>query len=608
MALKKRYLTMLFLTLAYALPACAQNASKDRLQDLQSEMYRLFYTNDSLKLRETIEQLKKACQETGNEQLFYRAWANNAIYESLHQRRTHGLEICREIEKYAKGQESIYGQYAALHTFGTVYHQMRDYENAEKNFKDAADFLHKHMPEESAAADYIELVLLSVNGYRDVAKGMAYAEKALQEPNISAQHRLRALTMLCQMEGEKVNPNREVFNGYYHERQLVLQGTVPDRANNAVNMLYELVNGNYDRAMVLSDSLSTIDQRIYAKARIYHLTGDNDRAYEMMLLHKSVTDSINQAERNGLLSEYIVQLNNERLELKNKELEEQNETLRNRLIYTVIAMFVIFLTMGSYHVVKRLRKHNALLDKAHKEEMEARLAEEEIRKQVEKELDVKREFLSNIAQELRTPLNPITGFSDILATPNFELGEEERQMMSEHIKENSKLLTGIIDNMIELSLYESKSSLPRTDVVSPNVIAQNAVDYGKTRVKPGVEIGLFSNISNQLTIMSDMTAVGNVLRRLVDNAAKYTERGGITINCYETAGTVKFTVTDTGPGVPPEKAGRIFDPITQSGTDVRSTGMGLAICLRIAKLLGGSLELDKNYKKGSRFVFEIPKA
>ena len=82
-----------------------------------------------------------------------------------------------------------------------------------------------------------------------------------------------------------------------------------------------------------------------------------------------------------------------------------------------------------------------------------------------KELDVKREFVNNIAQELRSPLNPITGFSDILADSSIELQPEEREMMSTHIKENSKVLTNLIDNMIELSLYESKNSLPNKRVI-----------------------------------------------------------------------------------------------------------------------------------------------
>ena len=372
-------------------------------------------------------------------------------------------------------------------------------------------------------------------------------------------------------------------------------------------MLYYYVNGDYQRALDYSDSLSTPDQVTYAKARIYHTLGDDVRAYRQMLAYKSVKDSMNMAERTGLLSDYIVQLNSERLSLQNMELERQNAKLRNWFVLTLIALIIALIVMVSTYVVRRLRTQNALLGKAHQEEKQARIAEETARKRAEKEVAVKRDFMTNVAKELRSPLNPITGFSDILAATDIELSPEEREMMSQHIKENSKLLTNIIDRMVELSFYESAEMLPKEDVFSPNVLCQNAFDYANMhQKKEGVEIIYRTELSDSLTIRSDFQDVDKVVRELVGNACKFTDEGAILLLCQEKDGYVRFIVSDTGSGITSERSKNIFDPFAELGKGEKATGMGLAICKRIAKLLDGRIWLDETCKKGSRFIFEIP--
>lgn len=600
----KRLLLILNLILNVSL------ANAAGLKELEREMYRLFYTNDSLTFREVVGKLKSECEASGDEQLYYKAWGNMAIFEATHQRRTNALQIAREMEGDARQKKSIFGQYTAIHVMGVVYHQMRDYDNAEKTFKEAIDFLHKNSPNASAAADYIELILISVNGRGDTDMGLAYAVEALDEPNVSIQHRLRVLTMLCQMEGEKANPDRNTFNKYYEERLQVKQGTVADRADKAVELLYNFVNGNYERALALSDSLSTPDQCIYEKGRIYHKMGDNHSAYIQMLKYKTVRDSMNMAERSGLLSEYIVQLNNERLEAKNRELEAQNERLVMAIVFMLGTAFVALLVWIVWKRVKltrKLRQDNAVLDKAHKQEHEARMIEHEERRKVEKELDVKREFLNTIGKELRSPLNPITGFSDILAAGEMTLSSEERELMSQHIKESSQALTSIIDNMIELSYYESKASLDKEEVFSPNLVCQNAIDYVNAHYdKPQLKLTFHSEFKDdKVTMKSDMQAVGKIIRQLLDNAMKFTDEGGVVLNCLARGNKIRFVVSDTGCGIEPEWRKHIFEPMMKSGGQVRSSGMGLAICSTIAKLLGGKIWLDDEYTKGCRFIFEL---
>lgn len=607
----KRHILTIVCSLLLPLSLLAQNTTSPKVAALQTEMYRLFYQEDSVALRKAIADLMEEAKKAGNDEVFYRAWGNLSVYESTHQRRTHALEIAREMGAYAQERKSVFGEYIAKHVIGTVYQQMRDYDNAEKTFKEAIDFLHQNAPGQSAAADYIELVLLSVNGHRDVKQGMEYAELVLKEPNVSDQHKMRVLTLLCELEGDKLRPNVEKFNSYYNQRLQARKGTPADDSETFVNLLYHYVNGHYEQALALTDSLPKQDQIDYCRGLIYHAMGEDGKAYEQMLAYKADRDSIYKAERTGLLSDYIVQLNNERLELKNKELEDKVGRLVVAIVIlsgTLLVALLMWFFWRRVKLTRKLRYENALLEEANQEEHEARVLEHKERRKAEKELDLKREFLNKLARQLRTPLNPITGFSNILASDNIQLSPEEREMMNEHIQEGTRRLTGIIDSMFELSFYESKSSLDKLDVFSPNLLCQNAIDNIKARnQKPNVEVHLHSTLKDKLTVKSDLQSVSKVIHHLLDNAVKYTDEGAVLLNCSEEERYIRFSVSDTGRGIDPLWHKHIFEPMVITSGSAKASGMDLAICKAIADLLGGRIWLDETYKNGSRFIFEIPK-
>lgn len=607
----KRHILTIVCSLLLPLSLLAQNTTSPKVAALQTEMYRLFYQEDSVALRKAIADLMEEAKKAGNDEVFYRAWGNLSVYESTHQRRTHALEIAREMGAYAQEHKSVFGEYIAKHVIGTVYQQMRDYDNAEKTFKEAIDFLHQNAPGQSAAADYIELVLLSVNGHRDVKQGMEYAELVLKEPNVSDQHKMRVLTLLCELEGDKLRPNVEKFNSYYNQRLQARKGTPADDSETFVNLLYHYVNGHYEQALALTDSLPKQDQIDYCRGLIYHAMGEDGKAYEQMLAYKADRDSIYKAERTGLLSDYIVQLNNERLELKNKELEDKVGRLVVAIVIlsgTLLVALLMWFFWRRVKLTRKLRYENALLEEANQEEHEARVLEHKERRKAEKELDLKREFLNKLARQLRTPLNPITGFSNILASDNIQLSPEEREMMNEHIQEGTRRLTGIIDSMFELSFYESKSSLDKLDVFSPNLLCQNAIDNIKARnQKPNVEVHLHSTLKDKLTVKSDLQSVSKVIHHLLDNAVKYTDEGAVLLNCSEEERYIRFSVSDTGRGIDPLWHNHIFEPMVITSGSAKASGMDLAICKAIADLLGGRIWLDETYKNGSRFIFEIPK-
>ncbi len=116
-----------------------------------------------------------------------------------------------------------------------------------------------------------------------------------------------------------------------------------------------------------------------------------------------------------------------------------------------------------------------------------------------------------------------------------------------------------------------------------------------------------SDVPDDYVIRSDGRRIQQVLVNYLSNACKHTEEGEIHLHCSATEhpGRLTFSVTDTGEGVPPEKADVIFNRFTKLNQFVQGSGLGLNICLTIANKLGGEVYLDKSYTDGARFVFII---
>ena len=588
------YLVVFFL---FGILSVQAQSSIKEIEELQTEMYKYFSTPEQEKFMEVTELLKNKSLEVNDEQTFYKAWGNQAIYLSNHDQRTKAMDVVKEMKQYAADHESHWGEYTALHVQGNVYLRMQNYASAEVSFMDAVELLHSYFPNESAAADYLELISIA-NRRSDIELGKKYGEKVLREPNLQPQHKIRAFSHLCQYA--YTEGNRERFNELYNEWKNLLHLTAGGSLESTVEVEYLIVNERYEEALAMCDQLP-IKTRGSIQAKIYHLLGDDTNAYKYLRQWNTTRDSINREDQANIFSEYIIQAQNERLENERLRLEDENNELRTRIyIILVIAVIIIsaILLYMRQRTVKNLRKDNKSLD-------DARQKAEKAHDEVQKALDLKREFLYNISQELRTPLNPITGMSDLLSDDDYQLQTEERVAMSQHIKDNSRLLTKMVDNMIELSFYESKVSLPMDQPISPNHICSQMVDTLKTNCPDNVGVFFETTLPDIVSITTNVECVDKVIKHLANNAFEHTTMGSVTICCSQQGDYVCISVEDTGTGVAPE----LIDPLSEmleTGNQAKIAGMGLKICLAILRLLNGRIYLDKKYIGGARFVIELP--
>jgi signal transduction histidine kinase/CheY-like chemotaxis protein len=226
----------------------------------------------------------------------------------------------------------------------------------------------------------------------------------------------------------------------------------------------------------------------------------------------------------------------------------------------------------------------------------------------------KSEFLANMSHEIRTPMTAVLGFSDILLmSPELSPGEQRDFLAG--IQKNGKALLALIDDILDLTRIEAdRLPLEKADCPLPQIIDDVIAAVQVQARQKGLSLDVEYQYPLPETIRTDRARLRQVLVNLVGNAVKFTGQGGvrIAIGCKRNAdgtGRMRFAVSDTGIGIPADKIGGLFQPFMQ--VDASSTrryggsGLGLALSRRLAKALGGDIEVTSQLGKGSTFTLTI---
>jgi len=217
-------------------------------------------------------------------------------------------------------------------------------------------------------------------------------------------------------------------------------------------------------------------------------------------------------------------------------------------------------------------------------------------------------FIQNVSHQIRTPLNIIMGFAQVLRESKGLLPEEEAKSITDMMRHNALMLDRMVTMLFDSSARGTTEELytNRNDEVSCNEIAQECVALTH-ELFPDLPIRFITDVSDDFCISTSHLYLMRSIRELLYNAGKYSDGKNISIRVTEMGSNVRFVVQDTGPGIDEEDACRLFDFFTKINDLSDGLGLGLALARRHICNLGGDMFFDLDYQDGCRFVIELPK-
>jgi signal transduction histidine kinase len=330
----------------------------------------------------------------------------------------------------------------------------------------------------------------------------------------------------------------------------------------------------------------------------------------------------NDSEEDQLL-EYQVLYDVSTLEANNADLEEQfalaeQKDHQRTIVISGIAIAILALVAGllfyAYRRTKRMSRHldenNRLLTN-----------ERDNLRRIQKELIAARDkakyadqhksdFINSISHEVSEPVDAIVGYSQLIVDSIEDNRRGVLDRFVQIIQLNAQLLRTLVNDVLDVAELENSRVMVKFKNVTLRELCEVSADTVRSRVPEGVKLTVepMEGCGDECSIDTDPTRAEQVIINLLTNAAKFTEKGSISVLYgIDTAEDVaKIVVEDTGSGIPAGKEQKIFERFYKGSQITQGIGLGLPICRLVSRLLGGSVDLDTTYTSGARFIFTLP--
>ncbi len=546
---------------------------------LRDSMRNAFNSGDSARFFPALNALQDYLLKQDDQHAYYTQRCNEIVFLMNRQRIFEAYKLARQLANELREKKLDKEMYMAYNMLGHLNRYCGNRETAKENFRQVIRMMEKAGYYESMPPIYMNIVNVSLSDDPEEARKML--EKAKEIAETYAPDRVFDIETRQTLSYFNSGDIPAFLEGYKKYREGVAEGKTSVHGRN-VDICYESLQGNVDKAVAMAyDALG--DEAHETATIIYERAGRWKDAYESLKKQTTAKDSVN----NVILSNSMQGF---RDEMTVYDIERQ--AARTRIITLgIIIILLLMLIMAFIYITFSRRRHMRQLKRAYEHALESD--------------KLKAAFIRNMSHEVRTPLNVIAGFAQVLANPDLSPDAAKRKEMAHIIEKNNYLITSQIDEMIELALNESAGDVTKDEHVGVNdILQQLAKEKGKF-VNDNVTINVCSNIDDGFFITTNRDMLKRAIVPLIDNAMKYTTKGTITLGASVTDDELKLTVEDTGCGIPEVEAEHIFERFVKLDTFKEGIGLGLPLCRVIIARLGGTISLDTNYKEGARFVIRL---
>ena len=579
------HLRHLFLTITISAVALVSQADTDYKQSLEyltlrDSVHRSFNDGDSARFFRAVTNLENYLLKQDDMHAYYTQRSNEIVFLMNRQKIFEAYLLATKMSKELREKKLDKEMYMAFNMMGHIYRYCGKKDLAKQCFEEVIRRMEMSGYPESMPPIYMNMVSVVMDDDPDEA--MRLLEKALSIAKETSPERVFDIEARRTQSYYNMGDKEKFLKGY----QDYLQGKAEGKTSvhgRTLDIYYQACTGHTDKAIELCKS--TLGNDSYGTmASIYEDAGRWEEAYKALQKEAMANDSINSI----ILSNSMEGIHNE---MDIYEAEHAADRNRIYMLTTIICLLLLLIGTLVYIVLSR-RHYMKQLKIAYEHALESD--------------KMKTSFIQNISHEVRTPLNIISGFAQVISDPDFDASLEERKNISLMVLNNTDLVTTLINEMLELSESETTKEVAKEDKVAVNNMIRDIIHDSEHRVHADTKLCFESSLSDDFTMLTNEKMLRQSICALVDNAIKNTTRGQIAVKTATEGQRLRIVVEDTGCGVPEEAAEHIFERFVKLDEFKEGVGLGLPLCRVFIERLEGSVKLDTSFKEGARFVIDLP--
>ena len=573
-------LTLLFLG-NNTISAQVVDYSNDKAyQTLYDAMHRTFNAGDTIKFFPAIKALQQYLLDKKDLHGYYTQRCNEIVFQMNQKKIYEAYKLARELSKELHDKNIEREMYMAFNMLGHINHYCGNNQEAKENWFEVLRLQEQYGYYASMPTIYMNIVNVALDDSPEEADSLLELAKNLSLKHcpervfdIETRH---TLSYFYRGEMDKFREGYEAYKKGVAEGKTSVHGR-------ELEIYHESLLGNTDKAVEMARR-DLADEGLDAITLIYEKAGRWEEAYKALKKETEASDSI----ENVVLANSMMGIGDEM-----RVYEAEREVTRTWfLLMAAVILFLTLLAAALFYIMQSRRRHLTQLKKAYEQVIETD--------------KMKTAFIQNISHEVRTPLNIISGFSQVIADPELDADIEERREIARMTQKNARLITSLIDEMLLVSVNEGREKVAKENQVELNDLIRDLLQEAEANLSPQTKISFESELPDDFTILSNEYMLKIIINALIDNAEKNTPEGSITIKASQPSDNeITLTVEDTGCGIPAEEAEHIFERFVKLDTFKEGIGLGLPLCRMLIEKLGGTINLDTSYTKGARFIVKL---
>ena len=548
---------------------------------LYDAMHHAFNDGDSAKFYPALEALQKYLLDKEDLHGYYTQRCNEIVFQMNRQRIYEAYKLARELSKELREKKVDTEMYMAMNMMGHINRYCGNKEEAKENWREVLKLMEENGYYSSMPSIYMNIVNVALDDSVEEADSLLEAAKIIAVKHCPERvfdiETRRTLSYYYRGDYDKFLKGYEAYKKGVAEGKSSVHGR-------SIEVYHEALLGHTDEAVKMArEELG--DEGMDAITIIYEKAGRWEEAFHALKQQTEASDSID----NVVLTNSMMGIRDEMMIY-----EAERKTARNQFyMMSAVIILLTLLATALFYITQSRRRHLKELKKAYAQALESD--------------KLKTAFIQNISHEVRTPLNIISGFSQVIADPDLNAGFEERREIAMMTQKNARLITTLIDEMLLISLNDNSEATKKDNTVEVNKLMRYLLQEIKPNISTKTELRYESTLPDDFNFLTNEFQLRIIVNALVDNAIKNTPEGSIILKADKSSDDLlTLVVEDTGCGIPAKEAEHIFERFVKLDTFKEGIGLGLPLCRMLIEKLGGSIRLDTSYTKGARFVVTLP--